>query len=158
MRTIHVCPRRLKEFLPTHPLYKSPPSLATTRMRREDMHLDNAREFHSKSTVAVPEVRAALHDLGACRHVCKPYVVSTSGQRTTLLHCQRRSRSTLYLTQIAPACAESTAKTVTVSYNFASWNLHNTGSSCSSPVPYTTPIPSAIQCTLGNFDMSSTWE
>ena len=56
------------------------------------------RGFHSKSTVAVPEVRAALHDAGACRHVCKPYVVSTSCQRTTLLHRQKRSRSTLYLT------------------------------------------------------------
>ena len=31
------------------------------------MHLDNAREFHSKSTVAVPEVRASLHDAGASR-------------------------------------------------------------------------------------------
>ena len=40
---------------PSHSL-----SLAPTRMRREAMHLDNAREFHSKSTVAVPEVRAAM--------------------------------------------------------------------------------------------------
>ena len=49
--------------------------LAPTRMRREDMHLDNAGKFHLKFTVAVPEIRAALHDAGACRHVCKPYAV-----------------------------------------------------------------------------------
>ena len=33
---------------------RSCPSLAPTRMRREDMHLDNAGEFHS-NTVAVPD-------------------------------------------------------------------------------------------------------
>ena len=77
---------------------RSCPSLRRRRKRREDLHLDNAGKFHLKFTVAVPEVRAALHDAGACRHVCKPYVVSTSCQRTTLLHCQKRSRSTLYLT------------------------------------------------------------
>ena len=54
---------------------RSSHSLAPTRMRREAMPLDNAREFHSKSTVAVPEVRAALLDAGACRHVHKSYAV-----------------------------------------------------------------------------------
>ena len=57
-------------------IYPSPSlSLAPTRMRREDMHLDNAGKFHLKFTVAVPEICAALHDAGACRHVCKPYAV-----------------------------------------------------------------------------------
>ena len=41
--------------------------------------------------------RAALHDASACWHVCKSYAVSASCQRTTLLHFQKRSRSTLYL-------------------------------------------------------------
>ncbi len=54
---------------------RSFPSLVPTRKRREAMPLDNAREFHPKSTVAVPEVLAALLDAGACRHVCKPYAV-----------------------------------------------------------------------------------
>ena len=51
---------------------RSSHSLAPTRMRREAMPLDNAREFHSKSTVAVPEVRAA-RSRRPCYIVCASY-------------------------------------------------------------------------------------
>ena len=46
---------------------RSCPSLAPTRKRREDIRLDNAGKFHLKFTVAVPEIRAALHDASASR-------------------------------------------------------------------------------------------
>ena len=35
MLTIHVLPRRLKEFLLTHPLYKSPISVAVNNLKAE---------------------------------------------------------------------------------------------------------------------------
>ena len=53
-------------------IYPSPSlSLAPTRKRREAMSLDNAQEFHSKFTVAVPEVSGKV-EAALLHRVCEP--------------------------------------------------------------------------------------
>ena len=85
-----VCAARA--IYPSHSL-----SLAPTRMRREAMHLDIAREFHFEYSCWPRSTHGATRRkrVSAClQAVCCP----SSCQRTTLPRCQRRSRSTLYLT------------------------------------------------------------
>ena len=70
MRTIHVWPRRLKEFLLTHPLYKSPPSvqnLDAGRINRDRKDLpEGANVPESHALYALGQMRLKIEFAEAC--------------------------------------------------------------------------------------------
>ena len=88
MLTIHVLPKWLKAFLLAHPLYKSPPSLAPTRKRREDIRLDNAGKFHLKFTVA-DSVVPNVNSLGAMPVIQMISLCSTAADNPSQVSARR---------------------------------------------------------------------
>ena len=100
-------PHNLPRPSPSPPSSSLPSLPCAGAQGLESSRLDNARKLLSKFTVADPFVtidkliHAAPLDANACWRVCKSYDIPASCQGTTLLHHQKRSRSTLYLSLLS---------------------------------------------------------